>query len=262
MISINEQREIFNTANNNLHLLTQSFIDNIEKKGAEKTTLNTEEIQVSGFRDTNIYLIKNGSIAVEYDETDLFLYEANDILIPHSMEEYGETELYYTVKSDVQIKVYDLQAVIKLMVNDEALISQWIMINNLIQLQMNQIVAKLTDKEERANPGFNRFKAGSEIITEGDEADYVYSVTDGKAVAIHNGVEVGEIKQDEIFGAIAVLTNQKRTATVLAKTDCSVLMVHKDEFSKMVYSHPHLFMNIINNLADKIKSLNDKMAEV
>ena len=261
MISINEQKEVFNTANTNLHAVTQSFLARLSEIGLSKLTLNTEEIQVAGFRHNNLYFIKSGSVSVEFDETDLYLYEANDILIPHSMENYGETELYYTVKSDVKIEVYELDAVIEHMSSDKDLITQWLTINSLVQLQMNQIVAKLTDKEERANPGFNRFKAGTEIITEGDEADYVYSVTSGKAVALHNGVEVGEIKQDEIFGAIAVLTDQKRTATVLAKTDCSVMMVHKDEFSKMVYSHPHLFMNIINSLADKIKSLNDKMAE-
>ncbi len=99
-----------------------------------------------------------------------------------------------------------------------------------------------------------------EIIKEGDDADYVYSVSDGVAVAIHNGVEVGEIHQDEIFGAIAVLTDQKRTATVVAKTDCTVLMVHKDEFSKMVHSHPKLFLNILSSLAEKITSLNQKVS--
>jgi len=261
MISINEQAEVFNTANTKLHELSQSLISSLCEKGLSKEELDTEQIQISGFRHTHLYIIKKGSVSVEYDETDLFLYEENDMLTPHSMEEFGDSELYYTVKSDVVIEAYELEAVIELLASDKALVSQWFAINNLIQLQMSQIVAKLTDKEERANPGFSQFKAGQEIITEGDEADYVYSVTNGKAVAMHNGVEVGEIKQDEIFGAIAVLTDQKRTATVIAKTNCSVLMVHKDEFSKMVYSHPHLFMNIIKSLADKIKSLNDKMSE-
>jgi len=261
MISINEQADVFNTANAKLHDLTQSFISNLRAKGLVSTSLDTEQVQVVGLRHTHLYLIKKGSISVEYDEADLYLFEKNDVLLPHSMEEYGGSELYYTVKSDVNLEAYELEAVIEHLTSDKTLISQWFAINNLMQLQMNQIVAKLTDKEERANPGFSRFKAGSEIITEGDEADYVYSVTEGKAVALHNGVEVGEIKTDEIFGAIAVLTDQKRTATVIAKTNCSVLMVHKDEFSKMVYSHPHLFMNIITSLADNIKSLNDKMAE-
>ncbi|MGB0496482.1 MAG: Crp/Fnr family transcriptional regulator [Kangiellaceae bacterium] len=261
MISINEQTEVFNTANIKLHALTQSFVSALAEKNVDKQQLDTQAIQTSGFRPNHLYVIQSGSVAVEYDETDLFLYEENDLLIPHSMEEFDELELYYTVKSDVVIDAYDLNAIIDLMTSNKALISSWFAINNLVQLQMNQIVAKLTDKEERANPGFSHFKAGSKIISEGDEADYVYSVTSGKAVAMHNGVEVGEIKQDEIFGAIAVLTEQKRTATVIAKTNCSVLMVHKDEFSKMVHSHPHLFMNIINSLADNIKSLNDKLAE-
>jgi hypothetical protein len=144
-----------------------------------------------------------------------------------------------------------VESIHQLLASEVELIGLWLSISSLHQLQLNQMVGVLTRKEERANPGFGRYKAGMPIITEGEDAEFVYSISEGTAVAVHNGMEVGDIHKDEIFGAIAVLSEQKRTASVIAKTDCIVLMVHKDEFSKMVKSHPRLFLNILTSLGDK-----------
>ncbi len=261
MISLNEQKPIFSAINSALFSKASTFLEKLAEQNVELTGLDTSDIQASGFNPNNIYFLKDGNITVEYDDKNLFIYEAGDIILPYSPEEYDEVSIFYSVKSDVEILCLSLDELFKVMSKDASIIALWFSISSLSQLQLNQMIGVLTKKEERANPGFGRFRAGMEIIKEGEDADYVYSVSEGVAVAVHNGVEVGEIKQDEIFGAIAVLTGQKRTASVIAKSNCTVLMVHKDEFSKMVISHPKLFLNILSSLADKITSLNKKVSE-
>jgi len=260
MISINEQKAVFSSINKELYEKSSLFFERLKENGGNLWELARIDVQTAGFSPENIYFLKDGNVTLEYDEKDLFIFEGGDIILPYSPEKYEEVSIYYTVKSEVEILSISLDDLFTVMNKDSSLISLWLSINTLNQLQFNQMIGVLTKKEERANPGFGRFKAGMEIIKEGDDADYVYSINEGTAVALHNGVEVGEIKQDEIFGAIAVLTHQKRTASVVAKTNCTVLMVHKDEFSKMVHSHPKLFLNILSSLADKIISLNDKVS--
>jgi len=260
MISINEQKSVFSSINKELHAKSALFFDRLKSSNVDLQELTRIDVQTSGFDPKNLYFLKDGNVTVEYDDKDLFIFEGGDIILPYSPEEYEEVCLYYSIKSDVEILCLPLDKLFTLMSKNPSLISLWFSITTLNQLQLNQMIGVLTKKEERANPGFGRFKAGMEIIKEGDDADYVYSINEGTAIAIHNGVEVGEIKQDEIFGAIAVLTHQKRTASVVAKTNCTVLMVHKDEFSKMVHSHPKLFLNILSSLADKIISLNNKVS--
>jgi CRP/FNR family cyclic AMP-dependent transcriptional regulator len=107
--------------------------------------------------------------------------------------------------------------------------------------------------------GFSNFAAGETIIAEGDDADLVYTLIEGSADAICAGVKVGEIHQNEIFGALAVFTRQKRMASVVAKTDCSVMMVNKDDFIELIHEQPHLSIGLIEEMAAKINELNAQL---
>ncbi len=262
MISINEQEEVFTFVNHEMHTKSAAFMSELNDLGVEFTRLSTADVQNEGIWPDRFYYIIEGNISAEYDGKELYLFEKGDVILHPSIDDVEETGLYYSVKSEVVVDSIPMQKLQQVLASNVELVGQWVSISALNQLQLNQMIGVLTEKEERANPGFGRYKAGMAIITEGEEADFVYSISDGTAVAVHNGIEVGEIKKDEIFGAIAVLTEQKRTASVIAKTDCIVLMVHKDEFSKMVKSHPKLFLNILTSLAEKIISLNAKVTEL
>ncbi|MBV1908593.1 MAG: cyclic nucleotide-binding domain-containing protein [Kangiellaceae bacterium] len=260
MISINEQEEVFTFVNHEIHTKSATFMQAVKELGGEFTRLTTADVQNEGIWPDRFYYIVEGNISAEYDGKELYLFEKGDIILHSTIEDVEETGLYYSVMSEVVVDSIPVQELYQLLATDAELIGLWVTITSLNQLQLNQMVGVLTEKEERANPGFGRYKAGMAIITEGEDAEYVYSISEGTAVAIHKDIEVGEINKDEIFGAIAVLTDQKRTASVIAKTDCIVLMVHKDEFSKMVKSHPKLFLNILTSLAEKITALNAKFS--
>jgi CRP/FNR family transcriptional regulator, cyclic AMP receptor protein len=262
MISINEQEEVFTFVNHEMHTKSATFMAELAKLEVEFTRLTTADVQNEGIWPDRFYYIVEGNISAEYDGKELYLFEKGDFILHPTIEDVEESGVYYSVKSEVVVDSLPVQQLQQALALQTDLVGQWMTISALNQLQLNQMIGVLTKKEERANPGFGRYKAGMAIIKEGEEADFVYSISEGTAVAVHNGVEVGEIKKDEIFGAIAVLTEQKRTASVIAKTDCIVLMVHKDEFSKMVKSHPKLFLNILTSLAENIISLNAKVTEL
>ncbi len=262
MISINEQKEYFSIVNQKL----QQKIDQLYQ-GLVDNNLPFEEHKLSDSSSNEVWnkgmhFVKGGNVSVELEDKTLYILEYGDMVHASSAEETSDAQIHFNVKSEAVIHSFSDEQFIDLLAQDSTLLSLWFAVSGLSKLQLNQIIGGLTKKEEVANPGFGRFSAGSSIITEGDEADYVYSIVEGTAVAVHKGVEVGEIGQDEIFGAIAVLTNQKRTANVIAKTNCTLLMVHKDQFSKLVHSHPKLFLNILSSLADKIISLNEKVSNM
>lgn len=261
MISSNEQQEVFTFINHEIHDKTAKLMDFVRQSDIKVDISRLSDVEDHGIAANRIYYIADGHISAEYDGKELFLYGQGDIIAHTSIEDFEETGIYYSAQSEVTIESISFDDLFNLLEQNTEMVSLWFSITALFQLQFKQIIGVLTKKQERANPGFMRYKAGMTIINEGDEAEYVYSINEGVAVAIHNGVEVGEIKKDEIFGAIAVLTDQKRTASVVAKTSCMVLMVHKDEFSQMVHSHPKLFLNILQSLADKIISLNKRVSE-
>jgi CRP/FNR family cyclic AMP-dependent transcriptional regulator len=261
MICINEKQEVFTSINDEIHSKSAFLIDSLKELGAQFTSLTTTDLNKQGIQVDHLYYIVEGGISLDNNDKALFIYEKGDIIIRSSAEN-DETGLFYTFKTEIILECISFADLSIVISKNSQLITLLFSISSLANLQLKQMIGVLTKKEERANPGFGRYKAGMTIINEGDEADYVYSISEGSAVAVHNNVEVGEIHKDEIFGAIAVITKQKRTASVVAKTDCTILMVHKDEFSKMLHSHPKLFMNILNSLADKITFLNAKVSSV
>ncbi len=109
------------------------------------------------------------------------------------------------------------------------------------------------------NRGFSNFSAGEIIINQGDAADLVYTLIEGSADALCDGIKVGEIHQNEIFGALAVFTRQPRIASVIARTDCTVMMVNKDDFIQLIFEQPQISVGLIEEMAAKINELNSQI---
>lgn len=113
--------------------------------------------------------------------------------------------------------------------------------------------------EFQPSAGFMHFQAGETIIHQGAEADRVYTLLEGEAHALRDGVKVGDIQADEIFGALAVFTRQKRMASVVAISDCTVLAVRKEEFADLVELQPKICLGLVEELAAKINQLNGQL---
>lgn len=113
--------------------------------------------------------------------------------------------------------------------------------------------------EFQPSAGFLHFQAGDTIINQGDVADRVYTLLEGAADAVCDGVKVGEIHANEIFGALAVFTRQTRIASVIATSDCTVLAVRKEEFIALIEHQPQICLGLIEEMAAKINQLNNQL---
>ena len=110
--------------------------------------------------------------------------------------------------------------------------------------------------------GFIRVQAGETIIHQGDVAEHVYTLLEGHAEAYLDGVKVGDVNTQEIFGALAVFTRQPRMASVVAVTDCSLVAVRKEEFVELVEHQPQICLGVIEEMAEKIRQLNAELSDL
>lgn len=113
--------------------------------------------------------------------------------------------------------------------------------------------------EFQPSAGFIHYRAGETIIQQGDDAHKVYTLLEGSADAVCDGVKVGEIHPNEIFGALAVFTRQPRIASVVATNDCTLLAVRKEEFITLIEHQPHICLGLIEEMATKINQLNNQL---
>jgi CRP/FNR family transcriptional regulator, cyclic AMP receptor protein len=122
-----------------------------------------------------------------------------------------------------------------------------------------QALAQEIRAEFQPYAGFLHFNAGDVIIQQGDIADKVYTLLEGSAVAVCDGVKVGEVNANEIFGALAVFTHQPRNASVIATSLCMVLAIRKEEFIDLIDHQPQICLNLIEEMAEKINQLNNQL---
>lgn len=110
-------------------------------------------------------------------------------------------------------------------------------------------------------PGFEFFKSGDVIIQEGDAADSVYTLIQGKAKVTVKGTTVGEAKENEIIGLQAMLLKTTRTASVIADGPCSAVKVTYDKFRSLIETRPELVISTLETMAQQIDRANQRMTE-
>src|SRR4029450_4733367 len=76
------------------------------------------------------------------------------------------------------------------------------------------------------------------VVREGDEGDCVYLVADGRLEVSSNGRALDVLETGELFGEMALLRGQPRSATVTALEDVTLYGLGKDEFLAAVSGHP------------------------
>lgn len=201
--------------------------------------------------------VQGGSIAVYAESKLLFYWDEGDAFT---------TSEFIGVAPALQLKVEDSVALDVLPLasvqESPALRNEQDVLSRQHRQILLLLVGRLVTPEERPQPGFRRFADGEAIITEGDEAEYVYTILEGAADVSVDGVKVGEINEEEIFGAMAVLTGQRRAATVRARGSCSVMMVARDDFATLVNTHPNLFVNLLRDMTRTIVSLNERVVSL
>lgn len=105
-----------------------------------------------------------------------------------------------------------------------------------------------------------RYAAGETIIREGDSSQTAYFLYSGRVGLFKqsNGVQVrlGELGEGDLFGEMAYLLGERRTATVVAQTDVVVLALPPETLEELMrYSAP-LSRRIITALSHRLMRMN------
>jgi CRP/FNR family transcriptional regulator, cyclic AMP receptor protein len=262
MINLGEMDKQFQLANKRLLSTSAKISSFIELTGSICEYDECDDLTEFGYDRRNTYYVISGQILVADSEKELFLYETGDLIFPSQFEQIPNRRYRYAANSNVKlINIEPDKLVLELMKSSQAT-QAWIDLHAIYSYLFTSVIAERTPEAKRATPGFKRFGAGEVIIYENTYTDYVYTLIEGSAIATCDGVKVGEIENEQIFGALSVLTKQKTTASVIAQGVCLVLMVHRDEFSDVIFTHPKLFLSILEDLASTIISLNQKVAEL
>lgn len=101
------------------------------------------------------------------------------------------------------------------------------------------------------------------ILTEGDEAKAIYWLVRGAvAVTSLDGESTyAELKPGAFFGEIGVLMDRPRTATIIARTRCLLVVLTKEDFRKILPRFPEVERAIRDEAQERLTILEKKKME-
>lgn len=98
-----------------------------------------------------------------------------------------------------------------------------------------------------------RFRAGSNVATEGEGGLNFFIVESGDATVSVGGNAVGSLGPGASFGEIALVDKSARSATVTAATDLLCWALPVWSFRPFVESHPEVAWKLLEILADRLR---------
>ncbi|MEC8444622.1 MAG: cyclic nucleotide-binding domain-containing protein [Pseudomonadota bacterium] len=248
----------FEQSSPRLQQLVRELIDGFELTAPTLTFENLDDLYEHYDEDT-LFLVRDGIISLCSNGTTLVTFEEGELIgISQSFHlssptlcTEGFVELQPINRDDFLLHVY----------GDKRRQHCWshymVTLNSLLTNQL----ADIAKDQIKPAAGFQNFSAGETIIRQGDDADMVYTIISGTADVIVNGVNVGQLSEDEVFGAMAVFTHEKRTASVVAATPCTIMAVPQKDFTVLIEAQPQAAVNLIENLARRISIMNQQILD-
>lgn len=109
---------------------------------------------------------------------------------------------------------------------------------------------------------YQTFEKGEPLFHEGDAADGAYVIEEGEVDVLieRDGLEVkvGVLGKHDLFGEMALILNESRSATIRAAQSLKVLKIDADVFLRLVTENPDASLAVMRSLSEKIARLTDR----
>ncbi|HDZ55767.1 MAG TPA: cyclic nucleotide-binding domain-containing protein [Pseudomonas xinjiangensis] len=207
--------------------------------------------------NNRLYLLKSGLLHALIDGKPLFYMQEGDLI--GLRQGLSTAPCVYMSEEPLELIPYDRDALFKHIhasSERQEQFTQYILGQAAL---MSDALARTKPAEIRPVTGFQHFPSGAELIRQGDDADHVFIITEGHAEAFVEGIKVGDVQKDEIFGAMALFTREKRSATVIASAPTTVMMIPKDQFLALMQSNPRIAHSLIESMARRIDLMNKEL---
>ncbi len=99
------------------------------------------------------------------------------------------------------------------------------------------------------------FPAGAVLCREGDSGTELFILLQGRVVISHQGKHMGHMEAGELFGEMAVLEGQSRSATVTAEVDTLTLALNREHFQMIFQLHPSWTWKLLAGFGQRLATV-------
>lgn len=98
-------------------------------------------------------------------------------------------------------------------------------------------------------------KAGTIIMDQGQTGREAYVLLEGSATIKRNGKKIGTAKTGAVIGELSLLDNGPRTASVIADTDVTLLVISERALKGAIDNIPAISRKLLKALATRVREL-------
>jgi CRP-like cAMP-binding protein len=98
-----------------------------------------------------------------------------------------------------------------------------------------------------------QFAAGETVFTQGDEADRMYVVSSGSVTLSIGDRVVETVGPGGLFGEMALIDLEPRSATAVAETGCELVAIDKRRFWFLVQETPYFAEIVMRVMAARLR---------
>jgi CRP-like cAMP-binding protein len=100
------------------------------------------------------------------------------------------------------------------------------------------------------------FAAGKSVFQAGEPGETMYVIAEGEVEILDGSAILETAGPGSIVGELALIDDEPRSATVVAKTDCRLVPVDRRRFQYMVQETPFFGLAVMKVLADRLRRKN------
>ena len=109
-----------------------------------------------------------------------------------------------------------------------------------------------------------RFEAGEIVFREGDEGSTCYVVRSGRARAVREhpdgrSITLAHFGPGDIFGEMAMLDGERRSATVEATEDTEAIAILSADMHRLLREHADISVKLIAALGQRLRDTNERL---
>ncbi len=99
-----------------------------------------------------------------------------------------------------------------------------------------------------------RYTPGQTIIRKGDEGRSMYIIVTGRARAHDDQITFNQLTDRDVFGEMAVLDPEPRSASITAETDMVVFRLDRSPFYEVMSDYPDISRAVISTLIERLRA--------
>lgn len=100
--------------------------------------------------------------------------------------------------------------------------------------------------------------AGRELVRKGSVGREFFILTDGEVEIRRDDEEIATAGPGEFFGETALLLDEPRNATVVARTDATIEVIEQRDFRQLLEDQPELHLPLLYAAARRLAALDDQ----